>query len=228
MDESRELSEEFSIESGENLARLDQEFVQLEQRPSDRELLSSIFRTIHTIKGTCGFLGFSTLEAITHRDENILSELSEGLHMETYRPPAVRAVGEVFRTMMDTETWALAKPPSPLPDHPIVGAVYLAGGLGGAMLLETWAEQAWTQKLMSVPPPQSFDDDVRDCIGELAGMIAGNLKSMFPAETELSRPSVVEGRQFMIRPIGGHQKIKVDFASPDGPFSITRVQLSDG
>lgn len=156
--------------------------------------------------------------------------LKTQVDMETYRQPAVRAVGEVFRTMMDTETWALAKPPSPLPDHPIVGAVYLAGGLGGAMLLETWAEQAfvWTQKLMSVPPPQSFDDDVRDCIGELASMIAGNLKSMFPAETELSMPSVVEGRQFTIRLIGGHQKIKVDFASPDGPFSITLVQLSDG
>jgi len=78
MDESRELIQEFLIESGENLARLDQEFVKLEQRPSDRELLSSIFRTIHTIKGTCGFLGFSTLEAVTHRAENILSELREG------------------------------------------------------------------------------------------------------------------------------------------------------
>jgi two-component system chemotaxis sensor kinase CheA len=78
MDESLELIQEFLIESGENLARLDQEFVELEQKPSDRELLSSIFRTIHTIKGTCGFLGFSTLEAVTHRAENILSELREG------------------------------------------------------------------------------------------------------------------------------------------------------
>jgi two-component system chemotaxis sensor kinase CheA len=78
MDESSELIQEFLIESGENLSRLDREFVELEQRPNNRELLSSIFRTIHTIKGTCGFLGFSTLEAITHRAENILSELREG------------------------------------------------------------------------------------------------------------------------------------------------------
>ena len=78
MDESDELIQEFLIESGENLSRLDQEFVELEQRPTDRDLLSSIFRTIHTIKGTCGFLGFATLEAITHRAENILSELREG------------------------------------------------------------------------------------------------------------------------------------------------------
>jgi two-component system, chemotaxis family, sensor kinase CheA len=83
MDESEELIQEFLIESGENLSRLDQEFVELEKSPSDRELLSSIFRTIHTIKGTCGFLGFSTLEAITHRAENILSELREGRRLLT-------------------------------------------------------------------------------------------------------------------------------------------------
>ena len=66
------------IESNENLAQLDQEFVELEQRPNDQTLLSSIFRTIHTIKGTCGFLGFEILEAITHRAENMLSQLREG------------------------------------------------------------------------------------------------------------------------------------------------------
>ena len=156
--------------------------------------------------------------------------LKTQVDMETYRQPAVRAVGEIFRTMMDTETWPLAEPPSPFPEHPIVGAVYLAGEWRGAMLLETWAEQAfaWTQKLMSVPPPHSLDDDVRDCIGELTSMVAGNLKPLFPAETALSMPSVVEGRQFTLRLIGGHQKIKVDFASPEGPFSVTLVQLTDG
>jgi len=152
------------------------------------------------------------------------------LDMETYREPAVRAVGEIFRTMIDTETWSLREAPSHLPEHPIVGAVYLAGEWRGALLLETWAEQAfvWTHKLMSVPAPHSLDDDVRDCIGELANVIAGNLKSLLPAETALSMPSVVEGRQFTLRLIGGHQKIKVDFASPEGPFSITLVQLTDG
>ena len=78
MDETQEIIKEFLIESNENLARLDQEFVELEQRPNDQTLLSSIFRTIHTIKGTCGFLGFGILEAITHRAENMLSQLREG------------------------------------------------------------------------------------------------------------------------------------------------------
>lgn len=155
--------------------------------------------------------------------------LKTSVDMETYRQPAVRAVGEIFRTMIETETWPLAETPSLLPEHPIVGAVYLAGGWRGALLLETWAEQAfvWTHKLMSVPEPHSLDDDVRDCIGELTSMVAGNLKSLLPVEIALSMPSVVEGRQFTLRLIGGHQKIKVDFASPEGPFSITLVQLTD-
>jgi len=76
--EDLELSKDFVIESTENLARLDQEMVELEQRPSDTVLLASIFRTIHTIKGTCGFLGFGVLESITHQAENILSQLRNG------------------------------------------------------------------------------------------------------------------------------------------------------
>jgi two-component system, chemotaxis family, sensor kinase CheA len=76
--EDKEIIREFLIESNENLARLDQEMVELEQRPRDLGLLASIFRTIHTIKGTCGLLAFNKLEAITHLAEDILSQLRDG------------------------------------------------------------------------------------------------------------------------------------------------------
>ncbi len=74
-----DVLKDFITEAKENLERLDEEFVELEQRPEDRELLSSIFRTIHTIKGTAGFFGFKTLEAIAHFAEDILSKLRDGL-----------------------------------------------------------------------------------------------------------------------------------------------------
>ncbi|HZT33135.1 MAG TPA: chemotaxis protein CheW [Bryobacteraceae bacterium] len=77
-EQDQELIREFLVESYENLARLDQELVELEQRPNDAELLASVFRTMHTIKGTCGFLGFSTLEQISHQAESLLSQLREG------------------------------------------------------------------------------------------------------------------------------------------------------
>jgi two-component system chemotaxis sensor kinase CheA len=73
-----EIVKEFLQESSENLDRLDQEFVRLESEPENRELLGSIFRTVHTVKGTCGFLGFTKLETIAHAGENLLSLLRAG------------------------------------------------------------------------------------------------------------------------------------------------------
>jgi two-component system chemotaxis sensor kinase CheA len=76
--EDQETIREFLVESHENLTRLDQDLVELEKRPGDANLLGSIFRTIHTIKGACGFLAFSVLEAITHQAETLLSQLRDG------------------------------------------------------------------------------------------------------------------------------------------------------
>jgi len=75
--EDQETIREFLVESHENLSRLDQDLVELEKRPQDAALLGNIFRTIHTIKGACGFLAFSTLEGISHQAENLLSQLRD-------------------------------------------------------------------------------------------------------------------------------------------------------
>ncbi len=69
---------EFLVESYENLDRLDTDLITLEENPRERETLASIFRTIHTIKGTCGFLGFGKLESVAHVGENLLSRLRDG------------------------------------------------------------------------------------------------------------------------------------------------------
>jgi len=73
-----DLLREFLTESAESLARLDVELVQLEQNPNDQELLSNIFRLVHTVKGTCGFLGLPRLEAVAHAGENVLGRIREG------------------------------------------------------------------------------------------------------------------------------------------------------
>src|SRR5476649_664683 len=74
--QDQEVISEFLVESYENLSRLDQELISLEKPTKNAALLASIFRIIHTIKGTCGFLAFSTLERITHRAQ--LSQLRDG------------------------------------------------------------------------------------------------------------------------------------------------------
>jgi two-component system, chemotaxis family, sensor kinase CheA len=78
LDDLDEIIAEFLVESHENLDQLDSDLVALEQEPTSRELLGSIFRTIHTIKGTTGFLGFGHLEALTHAGESLLSRLRDG------------------------------------------------------------------------------------------------------------------------------------------------------
>jgi len=72
-----DIVKEFLVESYENLDRLDRELVGLEKNPGDSAALGSIFRTMHTIKGTCGFLGFSKLEAVAHVGENLLARLRD-------------------------------------------------------------------------------------------------------------------------------------------------------
>lgn len=76
--ENEEFIREFLEESEENLDQLDQDFVALEQEPGDLVRLDSIYRAIHTIKGTSGFFGFSKLGAVTHSAENLLSRLRDG------------------------------------------------------------------------------------------------------------------------------------------------------
>jgi two-component system, chemotaxis family, sensor kinase CheA len=73
-----EIVKDFLVESYENLDRLDRDLVELEKNPQDRDALAGIFRTIHTIKGTCGFLGFGKLEKVAHVGENLLSRLRDG------------------------------------------------------------------------------------------------------------------------------------------------------
>src|SRR5580658_8897716 len=75
---SDDIVREFLVESDENLDLLDRELIHLEKDPRNRDTLASVFRTIHTIKGTCGFLGFSKLESVAHVGENLLSRLREG------------------------------------------------------------------------------------------------------------------------------------------------------
>ncbi len=83
MEELGEIVGEFLLESHENLDQLDQDLIELEQQPQSRELISRIFRTIHTIKGTSGFLAFSRLESLTHAGESLLSRLRDGVQAVT-------------------------------------------------------------------------------------------------------------------------------------------------
>jgi two-component system chemotaxis sensor kinase CheA len=73
-----DLTKEFIAESQEGLDRMERCLTELEVRPDDGALVGDIFRSVHTIKGTTGFLGFSRLEALAHTGENLLGSLRDG------------------------------------------------------------------------------------------------------------------------------------------------------
>ncbi len=77
-DEMQEILNDFLTESGEMIEVLDQRFVTLESDPTNKDLLNEIFRAMHSMKGSAGFLGFTHLVDVAHRAENILNKLRQG------------------------------------------------------------------------------------------------------------------------------------------------------
>jgi two-component system chemotaxis sensor kinase CheA len=97
-----EVVREFLIETHENLAQLDLDLVTLEKEPTERETLGRVFRTLHTIKGTAGFLGLAKLQGVAHAGENLLSKLRD--QKLTFNPEiasALLAVVDAVRKMLD-------------------------------------------------------------------------------------------------------------------------------
>src|SRR5690348_10129648 len=86
-----ELLKDFLVETAEALAAMDNDIVRLEAAPDDKGLISSIFRTLHTIKGTSGFLGLTKLGRVAHAGENVLGRLRNG---------TITATPEVISTIL--------------------------------------------------------------------------------------------------------------------------------
>ena len=85
-----DLLNEFLTETSESLSILDVQLVKFEQDPSDTAILGNIFRLVHTIKGTCGFLGLPRLESVAHAGENVLGKFRDGVLSVT--PEAVTLI----------------------------------------------------------------------------------------------------------------------------------------
>ncbi len=101
MNDSDDIVKEFLVESYENLDRLDRDLITLEKHPKDREILGSVFRTIHTIKGTSGFLDFDKLGAVAHVGESLLGRLRDGqLELDREITSGLLAMVDAVRQML--------------------------------------------------------------------------------------------------------------------------------
>src|SRR5260221_8491309 len=73
-----DLLREFLTETSESLDTVDNQLVRFEQEPNNAKILDNIFRLVHTIKGTCGFLGLPRLEALAHAAETLMGRFRDG------------------------------------------------------------------------------------------------------------------------------------------------------
>ncbi|WP_281301963.1 MULTISPECIES: chemotaxis protein CheW [unclassified Iodidimonas] len=127
-----DLLNEFLTETAESIDVVDVELVKLEQDPNNKGVLDNIFRLVHTIKGTCGFLGLPRLESVAHASENVLGKFRDGELLVT--PEAVTVVlesldriKEILSGLEQTET----EPEGD--DGPLIGRLdAIAEGKGAA------------------------------------------------------------------------------------------------
>ena len=146
--------------------------------------------------------------------------------LDVYRDDLARIVQSVFQTMMDLEVAASEARWTHAPDT-VTSAVHFAGEWRGAALVECNAQQAcqFAARFMGIDPPAAIDDDVRDVMGELANMVAGNLKSLLPRGVGLSMPSVVVGNDYTLHVCGANAVERMTFASAAGMFRITLIEM---
>ena len=101
MGEMDEIVKEFLVESAEGLDQLDHDLVELEKDPTQKELLASIFRAIHTVKGTSGVLGFPRIEAVGHVGESLLSRMRDGkLRLDPEITSGLLAMVDLLRQLL--------------------------------------------------------------------------------------------------------------------------------
>lgn len=151
-----------------------------------------------------------------------LIEHRRSMRVEASSEMVEKIVTTVFTTMLDVEVSVADPTGTPSGDH-LTAAVYSEGEWEGAVLLECNCEQAsqFTGSLLGIDPPEEFNDDVRDAIGELANMIGGNIKSVIAPEDRLSLPSVVHGKNYEVCICGSEVNKRVGFRFDGGPFWIT-------
>jgi len=85
-----EVTREFLLETHENLGQLEGDLIALEKDPTEKQTLARVFRNLHTVKGSAGFLGLAKLQAVAHSAESLLSRLRDG--ELTFNPPIATAL----------------------------------------------------------------------------------------------------------------------------------------
>src|SRR6267142_131501 len=96
-----DLLREFLAETNESIDVVDVELVRFERDPNNAKILGNIFRLVHTIKGTCGFLNLPRLEALTHAAEALMGNFRDGLPVTAEAVTLILATIDRIKVLLD-------------------------------------------------------------------------------------------------------------------------------
>jgi two-component system chemotaxis sensor kinase CheA len=200
-----DLLSEFLVESGEHLETVDAELVRFERDPNNQAILGNIFRLVHTIKGTCGFLGLSRLEALAHAAESLMGKFRDGMPVTTPAVSIILLTLDRIKIILDElqrraaepegsdadlidvlEEMTLGKNTAPASEPPKASVPQvlerpLRPGEVSLDELERAFQQTPGPEPESAAPSRNSDRAVRDLPGNLQSAVGDNPETSVPA-----------------------------------------------
>ncbi len=193
-DPNDEILQDFLVEAGELLEHLNEQLVELEQRPQDANLLNAVFRSFHTVKGGASFLSLTHLVEVCHRAEDVFNVLRNGERViDAGLMDAILRVVDVVNSMF-AEIHS-GKEPSPS-DPALLEELLGYTTAGGAAPVEATPAAA-------APAPAAGNDDVSDAEFEQM-LAAANAEKAAPAATDKPADAPVDK-------VGGDEMTDDDF-----------------
>jgi two-component system chemotaxis sensor kinase CheA len=154
-----DLLREFLTESAEHLDTVDAELVRFERDPTDQDVLRNVFRLVHTIKGTCGFLGLPRLEALAHAAETLMGRFRDGDPVSAQAVTLVLATLDRLKQILNALEIAGSEPPGE--DADLIGALESmatarVGTSGAEAIAAFWSASAEGPPTLPASEPAAF------------------------------------------------------------------------
>jgi two-component system, chemotaxis family, sensor kinase CheA len=142
-----DLLRDFVVETTENIDVVDNELVRFERDPNNKGIIAQIFRLVHTIKGTCGFLGLPRLEALTHAAETAIDKFREGAPVTSDAVTLILSTIDRIKVIMAELDRSMAEPEGE--DHDLIRALESLSVSGAA----THGVASPQKPSLNTPPP---------------------------------------------------------------------------
>jgi two-component system chemotaxis sensor kinase CheA len=179
-----DLLREFLTETAEHLDTVDVELVRFEQDPNNQAILSNIFRLVHTIKGTCGFLGLPRLEALAHAAETLMGKFRDGMPVTSAAVTLILSTLDRIKEILADLERDAAEPEGS--DHDLIGALEAMAAQAAAAPAATAGTLAYQVLERALLPGEVPLDELERAFREAPGPEAA------PRPAEARAPAAAE------------------------------------